>query len=180
MTANTINSTPCLVIVMGVAGCGKSTLSRALAGIHQYQLIEADDFHSAPAKAMMAAGEPLTDALRMPWIEALCRHLTNLRQLQRNCVLACSGLRRQHRQRFRSLGFNNLFIWLHGDAGLIRQRLAKRDNHFFNMQLLDNQFCALQQPDNEADVVAIAINQPLSDIIAQANAVLIAHREHSL
>ena len=162
---------------MGVSGCGKSTVAKALADTHRYALVEADDFHTPLAKTMMANGEPLTDTEREPWINALCQHLTHHRQLSNSCVLACSGLRRQHRQRFRRLGFHCVFIWLHGDVKLIRQRLATRSGHFFNPQLLDSQFQALQQPDGETDVIAVSIHQALTDVIREADAAFTAQTQ---
>ena len=94
---------PKLVIVMGVSGCGKSTVGKQLALDLGYTFIEADDFHSVAAKQQMANGIPLTDVMREPWLKRLCQHLDQ--EVLVDSVLAYSGLRRRHRQLFRELGF---------------------------------------------------------------------------
>src|SRR5690625_7594905 len=88
------DSAPSLVIVMGVWGAGKSTVSQALAERCGYVYLDADDFHSAEARAHMAAGKPLTDAMRVPWVAASCRHLRKPAAAGTGVGTACRGVRK--------------------------------------------------------------------------------------
>lgn len=145
-----------LVIIMGVSGCGKSTLAKRLAKRLCWQFLDADDFHSPEAKQQMAKGIPLQDAQRLPWLNRICDFLTSDQQ---HTVLAYSGLRRAHRQLFRELDFETLFILLDGDFQTILLRMQKRQGHFAKESLLKSQFESLQKPDCEPDCVTINNDQ---------------------
>jgi gluconokinase len=144
-----------LIIVMGVSGSGKTTLAKILSNQLQWRFVEADDFHSHEAKQMMKNGIPLTDSMRTPWLEKICQHLSD--GSAENTVLAYSGLKQQHRQLFRELGYQTLFVLLHGDFDLIKQRIEQRQAHFMPTSLLQSQFDALQVPSAESDCVIIDI-----------------------
>lgn len=168
MTDTANPNTPVLVIVMGVSGCGKSTLAEFLAKQYQFEFLEADDFHSAINKAHMASGKPLTDDMRDPWIASLCEHLVQARSRGKSCVMAYSGLRRAHRQRFRTLGFSTLFLHMTGNKALIKQRLEARLGHFMHTDLLDSQFAAMEAALDEPDIVAVDIDRTIPEIVATA------------
>lgn len=159
---------PVLVVVMGVSGCGKSTLAASLADDFGFRLLEADDFHPPANKARMARGEPLTDAMREPWIAAMCDALRERRRQGESCVLAYSGLRRAHRQRFRELGYPTLFIHLAGDKEVIRGRMRARAGHFAPASLLDSQFDALEAAMDEPDIIVVDAAQDVGRIHRQA------------
>ena len=159
-----------LIIVMGVSGCGKSSLGRTLAQDLAYRFIEADDYHSSEAKAHMAAGKPLTDDMREPWLQRLISTISA--EPRDNTVMAYSGLRRKHRQRFRELGFDTLFIHLYGEQDLIMHRMRQRQDHFMPTSLLASQYSALELPDAEPDVVTLDIALDLAQIVQQAHAVV--------
>lgn len=159
---------PVLVVVMGVSGCGKSTLAAGLAAAFGFRLLEADDFHPPANKARMARGEPLTDAMREPWIAAMCDALRERRRRGESCVLAYSGLRRAHRQRFRELGYPTLFIHLAGDRELIRSRMRTRIGHFAPASLLDSQLEALETPTGEPDIIVVDVAQSIDRTQRQA------------
>jgi gluconokinase len=142
---------------MGVAGSGKSTVARALASHYGHAFLDADDFHSAEAKARMAAGAPLTDAHREPWVDALASELRRVVDEGHSCVLAFSGLRAAHRQRLRGSGVPLRFVFLHATPSVIAARLASRAGHFMPPLLLESQFQALQSPVAEPDVVAVDV-----------------------
>ena len=163
-----MNPHPVLIICMGVCGSGKSSLAIELAETLALSFLEADDFHSVQNKTFMATGRALTEAMRAPWIDSLCSTLTNEHQQGQGCVLAYSGLKRDHRQRFRQLGFRTLFLYLKGDKHLIAGRLQKRSDHFAASGLLDSQFAEMQAPDQEADVVTVSIDKQLPGVIANA------------
>lgn len=167
MTANTPR-TPVLIISMGVSGCGKSTLAEQLAQRFNFTFLEADDFHSAENKAHMAAGKPLTDAMREPWIAHLCDTIKERMQAGESCVLAYSGLRKAHRQRFRALGFPVMVIHLVGDKEIIRMRMESRTGHYMPAGLLDSQYEALESTEDETDVTNINIKQPIPAIVEHA------------
>lgn len=152
--ANNKNSTseylPRLLIVMGVSGSGKSTVAEALAKTMQYQYLDADDFHTPEAKAMMAQGQPLDESMRMPWIDSMIQFFISCQRKSKknneSYVLAYSGLKQHHREMFRSLPYAINFIYLSGSKSLIAERLTQRKDHFFDINLLDSQFSALEEP----------------------------------
>jgi len=153
---------------MGVSGCGKTTLARNLAWDFGFEFLEADDFHSAENKAHMASGQPLTDAMREPWITAMCDRLREHQVRGESCVLAYSGLRRTHRERFRQLGYPTLFLHLAGIKDIIRQRMEIRPDHFMPTGLLDSQYLALEAAQEEPDIVAIDVGLSIGEIHRQA------------
>lgn len=158
-------SKPYLIISMGVSGSGKSTVAEMLAQQFNLPFLEADDFHSAENKAHMAAGKALTDAMREPWIASLC---DKIKTDGKNCVLAYSGLRRAHRQKFRELGFNTLFLYLNGSKELIAKRMSERAGHFMPVGLLDSQFASMDAPHNEPDMVEVSIDATIEEIVKNA------------
>jgi len=172
---------PLLIIVMGVSGCGKSTVAESIAEQYSMRYIDADDFHSADAKATMASGKPLTDEMRAPWIETIATFLKKNSAKQSadvreplletsGFVLAYSGLRAEHRQVFRTLGYSTLFVWLHADFDIIAKRLEKRASHFFKPSLLQSQFDALQKPSaQETDVVIVDASVSFPNVIIQSH-----------
>jgi gluconokinase len=153
-----------LIIVMGVSGSGKSTIAKAIADHYHYCFLDADDFHSDENKNHMAKGLPLTDEMRTPWVNNIKNYLESAAKEQKHCVLAFSGLKRKHRDELRKAGLKTIFIFLSGDKELIQQRVNLRQNHFMNPGLVDSQFAALEDPTNETDVHAIAVNTTLDKI----------------
>ena len=157
-----------VVVVMGVSGRGKTTLAESLAHAGQATFLDADDFHSASAKARMAKGEPLTDEMREPWVRQLCDELVRRTNSGERVVLAFSGLRRQHRDSLRAAGLSLKFIFLHGNRDLIAARIHARSDHYMPASLLDSQFAALQDPRGEADVVTLEIDAAPAELLARA------------
>ncbi len=160
---------PYLIISMGVSGSGKSTVAKMLAQKFDLPFLEADDFHSAQNKAHMAAGKALTDEMREPWIDSICE---KIKSDGNNCVLAYSGLRRAHRQKFRELGFTTLFLHLDGSKELIAQRMSARAGHFMPVSLLDSQFASMEAPQDEPDMVLVSIDNPIPQIVANATQIV--------
>lgn len=132
------NSMPALIIVMGVSGSGKSSVAEELAKHYQMRYLDADDFHSDEAKAQMAAGIPLTDELRAPWVHNISAYLTDCAAKNISCTLAFSGLRKNHREILRQLPFHVIFLHLTGSKELIAQRMSARSDHFMPASLLDS------------------------------------------
>ena len=160
---------PVLIICMGVSSCGKTTLARALAERFDLVYLEADDFHSDENKAHMAAGKPLTDEMRTPWVTSICTHLSKELEAGRHCVLACSALRKSHRRQFREIGFNTQFLFLDGNRELISRWISERKGHFMSPELLDSQFDALESPLSEPGVYRLDLDQQWSRVFNDAS-----------
>ena len=162
------NATTYLIIIMGVSGCGKSTLAQALAKHYGYSYLDADDFHSEEARALMAQGIPLTDDNRAPWIGALKQHLENNNIINEHSILAFSGLKQKHRNELRKAGLRTIVLFLQGKQDIIQQRIDKRLGHFMAPQLLTSQFESLEVPVDEVDVYPIEINTSIEKVTDKA------------
>ena len=149
-----------VAVVMGVSGSGKTTLARALADAWAATFLDADDFHSEEARALMASGQPLTDALRQPWAARIAADLQRRVANGERVSLAFSGLRRQHRDVLRAAGLPLRFLFLRGGAALIGGRMRGRSGHYMPVSLLDSQFAALEEPVDEDDVVVLPVDLP--------------------
>jgi carbohydrate kinase (thermoresistant glucokinase family) len=135
-------------VLMGVAGAGKSTVGRRVSDGLALTFIEGDDFHPQSNVQKMAAGTPLTDEDREPWIEALAKGI-NARRPKRDAVVACSALRRFVRDLLRErVAEPTHFILLHADTSILHQRLAERPQHFMKPGMLRSQLEALEWPSN--------------------------------
>lgn len=165
------------IVVMGVSGSGKSLLARALAEHYGARYLDADDFHSAQARARMGSGQPLTDEMRVPWVAALAAALRDHAGRGERVVLAFSGLRAAHRMQLRTgSGLRLLFLFLRGAPELIAQRLGTRAGHFMPPSLLESQFETLETPEAEPDVLPVDIAPPPAQMIAAAVAAIEAYR----
>ena len=124
---------------MGVAGCGKTTVGERLAAALGWPFAEGDRFHPQANVAKMAAGIPLEDADRWPWLRALADRIARAGARGARSVLACSALKRSYRDVLRTGGERVRFVHLHGDRAVLAARLAARTGHFFPAGLLDSQ-----------------------------------------
>ncbi len=165
MNSNSFLPAPYLIIIFGVSACGKSTVAKHLAKSLSVAFVEADAFHSKENIEHMAAGKPLSDDMREPWMSSICSHLNHRLSEGKNCVIAHSCLRKQHRQQFRTLGAHTLFFHLAGNYSLIEKRLRNRVDHFMPPSLLASQFSTLESYSEESDVIQIDIQQPIEQII---------------
>lgn len=153
-----------LVIVMGVSGSGKTTLAQQLADDISALFLDADDFHSESARQQMAAGVPLTDEQRLPWIGRIIHFLEQNLTGKKRVVLAYSGLRKAHRQLFMALPYSVHCIMLQTSKEVIASRLHKRSEHFFDANLLESQFESLELPNEDEKVLLMDANQPLLEL----------------
>jgi len=153
---------PLVVVVMGVAGCGKTTVGEALSARLGCRFIEGDAYHSAANREKMAAGVPLTDDDRWPWLDALAAELAGHARAGESAVLACSALRRAYRDRLRRGCPDLKLVFLTGDASVISQRLSARQGHYMPSSLLASQLQTLEPPDaGEGAIVAdVALETP--------------------
>ncbi|GKQ39668.1 gluconokinase [Streptomyces sp. A012304] len=165
-------STPHVVVVMGVAGTGKTTIGPLLAARLGVPYAEGDDFHPQANIAKMSAGTPLTDEDRWPWLDAIGTWARGRAGL--GGVVSCSALKRSYRDRLRAAAPEVVFVHLAGDRALIEDRMAHRQGHFMPTALLDSQFATLQPlQEDEAGVVVDVSGSP-EDITGRATAALAA------
>jgi gluconokinase len=157
------------LVIMGVAGCGKSSLGVALARACALPLIEGDDFHSASSKSKMAQGIALTDADRQGWLMALGQAMRDANSGGRvGAVLTCSALKLAYRQVLRAAVPELRFVFLDIPKAEALQRVAARaTTHFFSASLVDSQFATLEDPSLEAGVLRVDARLPLSQLQAQ-------------
>ena len=161
-----VNISSVFLVVMGVAGCGKSSLGQSLAAALQLPLIEGDDHHSAASRTKMSQGVPLTDADREGW-------LTQLGQLLQarpeGAVLTCSALKKAYRDRLRAACPSLRFAFLQIDRAQAEARVkARAQTHFFSAALVDSQFATLESPTGEPGVLTLDATLPLSALEQQA------------
>ena len=134
-----------IVVIMGVTGAGKTTIGTLLARQLRWTFADADDFHSPANKRKMAKGIGLTDADRAPWLRAIHDAIVKWQAEGQSAVLACSALKHAYRKLLRE-GVNAQFVYLHGDAQLILNRLKSRSGHYATGELVASQFAALEEP----------------------------------
>lgn len=146
-----------ILIVAGVSGSGKTTVGAMLAGRLRWQFADADDFHPESNVAKMRVGIPLTDADRMPWLNAIASWMDDRIAAGESAVIACSALKRSYRDllldgRRNAPAPEAVLVFLDVSKKELERRLASRHGHFFPRQLLDSQLATLEppQPDEEA------------------------------
>ena len=151
------------IMVMGVSGSGKSTIGAGLANSIGARFLDGDDYHPLQNRAQMAAGQPLTDAMRWPWLDALGQAVQAARQ-DGPVVFACSALRKSHRDHLRAAVPGLRIAYLDAPRDVVLARLAQRQGHFMPASLLDSQYATLETPQNPT--IAVRIDQPVAAIIA--------------
>lgn len=152
------------IVIMGVAGCGKSSLGAALAQALGLVLIEGDAYHPASNVEKMRTGVPLTDADRASWLTTLGQVL---REHPAGAVLSCSALKQAYRERLREAAPGLLFVHLELSRDEARRRVAQRGGtHYFGPGLVDSQFDTLESPAGEHGVLCLDATRPLPDLTA--------------
>ena len=154
-----------IVLVMGVSGSGKTTIGEALARELGWKYLDADDYHSPENVAKMAAGVPLEDSDRWPWLEKINEELLKIQKQGKSAVIGCSALKHAYRERL-ARGLRDFeIVYLRGDFALIQSRIAARKHRFMPAALLQSQFDALEPPAHAIEVdVSAPVESSLSEI----------------
>ena len=156
------------IVIMGVAGCGKSSLGSLVAQALHWPLVEGDDFHSPESRQKMSQGIALTDDDRAGWLDRLC---AQLRQHPGGIVLTCSALKQAYRDRLRQASPGLRFVFLQISREDAQVRVGSRgEAHFFSSNLVDSQFATLQVPIGEPGVLTLDPMAPLSQLQAEVTA----------
>ena len=150
------------LVVMGVAGAGKTTLARALAARLDWAFLDADDLHPAANVEKMRAGAPLSDADRAPWLEAVARWIDARLAAGEDAVVACSALKRRYRAVLTDGRPSVRIVYLKGSLDLVAARMAARKDHYFPTSLIASQFEALEPPTPEEHAIVVDMAPPVS------------------
>ena len=152
-----------VVIVMGVAGSGKTTIAGELARELSWDFLDADSFHSPASVAKMKSGTPLDDADRAPWLQALRQEINRYIYEKRNLALACSALKESYRKQLMA-GPEVKLVYLKGTFDVLQQRLLHRTGHFMGETLLASQLEALEEPE---DAILVDVRLPMPKKISE-------------
>lgn len=183
-----------IYIIMGVSGCGKSSLGAFLSEKLGWPLHEGDDFHPQGNIEKMARGEPLTDQDRLPWLLKLHEVIERERCSGSHALVSCSALKRQYRQILlygsKALASSSspdqiippptspdvFFLFLRGDFSVIQQRMVARKGHYMKADLLRSQFDILEPPSDEENVLPLDIRRSITDMATEVQKHIISLR----
>lgn len=156
------------VVLMGVSGCGKSSVGAAIARELGAKFIDGDDLHPRANIQKMASGHPLNDDDRGPWLERLNDAGYSLSHKNEVGIIVCSALKRRYRERLRQDNPDMIFLYMKGSFEVIMARLKARAGHYMPTELLQSQFDALEEPgSSEPDVVCIDINGNFDEVVSR-------------
>ena len=171
-TRSALTPSPAAVIVMGVSGCGKSTIGALLAARMRWEFEDADWLHPAANVEKMHSGIPLTDEDRWPWLDAVAAWIDRCRHSRRHGVVACSALKRGYRDILIGDRADVRLVYLKGDEELIARRVATRHEHFMPRGLLHSQFETLEEPGSDENPVVVSIEPRPEQIVTEVLAAL--------
>jgi len=153
-------------IVMGVSGCGKTSVGKKLADSLGWDFFDADDFHPPKNVAKMASGTPLNDSDRAPWLASLHELISSSLRADKPGVLACSALKERYRQQLLKDNEGVQIIYLKGTYDLIWSRMEKRTDHYMKPHMLKSQFDALEEPTNAFTIdISLLLDEILREIL---------------
>lgn len=152
------------MILMGVSGCGKSTIGKTLSTRLGWEFIEGDDLHPKDNIEEMASGDPLEDEDRVPWLHTINRLLLEKQDEGESVIISCSALKGWYREILRRDVDNLIFVYLHGEYETILQRMQERGAHFMKADMLRSQFDDLEPPD-ASRAILVSIEQPVEKTV---------------
>ncbi|HWG28313.1 gluconokinase [Actinospica sp.] len=174
MQSATLAGSPPVLLIMGVSGSGKTTVGSLLAGRLGWAYAEADAFHPSANLAKMAAGRPLDDADRAPWLAAIGAWIDESVAAGRPAVVTCSGLKRAYRDSLREGRAHLRLVFLDAQFATVSARLTAREGHFFPADLLASQYGDLQAPEPDEAIVRIPVNEAPQQIVERLIALGVA------
>ena len=158
---------PVVLVLMGVSGCGKTTVAEIIAERLHWLFEEGDALHPPENVAKMHAGHPLDDADRAPWLARVADWVDARLDAGESGVITCSALKRKYRELIDRRGRDVEFVYLHGSRELIASRLAARQGHFMPASLLDTQFATLEEPGPDEPAIRVEIGDAPEVIAAE-------------
>ncbi len=159
-------SLPTVLLVMGVAGAGKTTIGEKLAGELGWQFRDGDSFHPASNVAKMSSGTPLTDEDRWPWLRAIRKWIEEVRQAGQHGIVASSALKRVYRELLVGEPDGTVrIVFLKGEKDLIASRMMQRRDHFMPPALLDSQLAALEEPGPDEHPITVGVGPTPDEIV---------------
>ena len=158
---------PAAIVLLGVAGSGKSVAGSRLAAELGYRFIEGDQLHPPENVARMASGEPFTHAHRWGWLDTIGERLASSLATGHGAVAACSALKRIYRDRLRGKCPEVIFIYIAIDRETARTRVQLRKGHFMPPSLVDSQFATLEPPVKNEDALTLDGTRPVGDLVAE-------------
>ncbi len=167
-----MSAPPPILLLMGVAGAGKTTVALALAETLGVAFQEGDVLHPPENVAKMRAGTPLEDADRWPWLDRIAAQIDRWRAEGVGGVVTCSALKRAYRERLLNGRTGVRLVHLSGAPGLIRTRMAARRDHYMPPSLLDSQLAILEHPTPEERAIVVDIDAPPAEIAERVRAAL--------
>ena len=162
------------IVIMGVSGCGKTTVGKALAAGLRVPFYDADNYHAQENLAKMATGIPLTDSDRAGWLTLLAAMIETETRAGHDGVLACSALKQSYRDVLVSRSRNVRFVYLKGSYDLILERMKKRGGHFMKPEMLKSQFDTLEEP---ADAITLDVENSVDEIVKKALQIISSKQE---
>lgn len=169
---------PRVLVLMGVSGCGKTTVAALLAGNYGWDFEEGDALHPQANVDKMHAGHPLTDEDRWPWLEKVADWIETQLDAGKNGVVTCSALKRSYREILNRRGSGVHFVYLAGSRETIKARLASRHGHFMPASLLDSQFADLEEPAADEPALRVDIGPPPQQIVRKIIDELLLNESH--
>lgn len=155
-----------MLVVMGVSGCGKSTVAAQLSERLQWPFLEGDSLHPPANLAKMEAGHPLTDEDRGPWLALIADWIAGQLDAGEDGVVTCSALKRSYRDVLDRRGAGVTFVYLAGHRETLEDRMAARTGHFMPRSMLASQLDALEEPQPDESAIRVAIEQSPEQIVA--------------
>jgi gluconokinase len=158
---------PLVMVVMGVSGSGKTTISALMAARLGWEFADADSFHSGDNRKKMSDGIPLEDEDRWPWLHAIAAWIDTMRREGRHGIVACSALKRVYRNLLLGGRADVRLIYLSAEPELVQQRIENRRGHFMPAALLRSQFEALEEPEPDENPIVVSVDASPESVVAQ-------------
>ncbi len=168
-----------VVIVMGVSGCGKSTVAKGLSTVLGWEFAEGDAFHPEANVEKMRSGTPLDDEDRWPWLEAIGEWISGKEALGESAVVTCSALRRAYRDLLREGRPHVRFLHVTAESDVIRDRMEHRPGHYMPSSLLQSQLATLEPLEDDEPGVTITNEGSAAQVLDRALAALGHRKEHA-